>query len=289
MEGEQAGRCVLAYARVSTNKQKQDGNLARQIERLKAFCAEKYPGQPVKVISEVGSGLSDTRPGFLKMVEMLAAGKLSALVVEWQDRCARFGVGVVKRLCEAKGTAFIETHTGTVEEQALTAEQEMSRDILSIVTVFANKASGKKGGMAVKIVPPPEFRDFVVGLAGSGMSRRDILKEVQKRKFHCQNTGKELGERAIRNIVDNLPAVPVVPSSVKTFVARRVVGASKRETTANLYTAYVVHCGTLKTRPLTRDKMTDYLKQAVTGLRLENDKVTTAYGICLRSQGKQLV
>jgi predicted site-specific integrase-resolvase len=276
---------VLAYARVSTNKQKQEGNLTRQIERLKAYCAEKYPGQTVKVISEVGSGLSDTRPGFLKMVELLAAGKVAVLVCEFRDRIARFGVGVVQRLCDAKGTTFVESRTGSEEEQALTAEQEMSRDILSIVTVFANKASGKKGGMAVKIVPPNGFKERVCQLAGSGLSRRDILKAVMadKPEWVCQNTGKRLGERAIRNIVDNLPAVPVIPASVKTFVQRRcVVGASKRETTANLYTAYVVHCGTLKTRPLTRDKMTDYLKQSVRGLRLENGSVTTAFGICLK-------
>src|SRR5580704_4968002 len=33
------GRVVLVYARVSTNKQKVDGNLGRQTERLKAYCA----------------------------------------------------------------------------------------------------------------------------------------------------------------------------------------------------------------------------------------------------------
>lgn len=278
------GRCVLVYARVSTNKQKVDGNLARQVERLRAYCAERYPGLPVKVISEVGSGLSDQRPGFLKMVEMLAGGRVSALVCEYRDRIARFGVGVVQRLCEAKETQFVESRTGDDKEAATTAEQEMAKDVLAILACYSNRAAAKRGGDTVKIVPPPQFRDLVVSLAGSGMSRRDIVAEVRKRQFVCLNTGKTIGERPVRNILESLPATVLVPATVKSFIRKRCsVGVAKQASTAALFAAYVVHCNTLRVKPLTQDKWTTYVRESVPNCRIENGRVSQMYGLTLKA------
>ena len=145
-EPEETGRVVIAYARVSTQKQKAEGNLARQVQmRLEAYCRQEFPGQTVKVIAEVGSGLSDQRPGFLRVVEMLAGGRVATLVCEYRDRIARFGVGVVQRLCEAHGTAFVESKTADEQEHSATAETEMAKDVLAILAVSSNRAMGKRG------------------------------------------------------------------------------------------------------------------------------------------------
>jgi len=278
------GRCVLAYARVSTNKQKVDGNLERQIERLRSYCAERFPGQTVKVISEVGSGLSDTRPGFLKMCSLLADGKLSALVVEFRDRAARFGVGIIQRLCEAKGTRFIESRTGNEQEAATTDEQEMAKDVLAILACYSNRQAAKRGRAAVKIVPTAGFKERVAQLAGSGLSRRDIVAQIVREQWTCQNTGKQIRERPIRKILESLPATVLVPATVKSFIRKRcTVGASKQAPSAALYSAYVVHCNTIHTRPLTQEKWTEHVKQAVKGLRLENGRISVMHGLSLRA------
>jgi putative resolvase len=283
-ESEHTGRVVLCYLRVSTAKQRTDGNLKRQEERVRAYCAEQFPGQTVKVISEVGSGLSDQRPGFLKMIELLASGKVSTLVCEFRDRIARFGVGVVQCLCEAKGTKFVETRTGTDAEQALTAEQEMSRDVLAIIACYANRSAAKRGGETVKIVPPTGFKERVAQLAGSGLSRRDIVAQITREQWVCQNTGKKIGERPVRSILESLPSTVTVPATVKNFIRKRCsVGVSRRESTAALYAAYVVHCNTLHAKPLTQDKWLTYVKESVgPTCRVENGKVSVAYGVCLK-------
>ena len=283
-ENESCGRVVVAYARVSTNKQKQEGNLDRQIERLKTFCAEKFPGQTVKVISEVGSGLSDQRQGFLRMVELLSAGKIAALVCEYRDRIARFGVGVVQRLCEAHGTEFVESRTGDEQEHVTTAEQEMAKDVLAIMAVYSNRAMGKRGGEKTKTVPPPGFREFVCQLAGSGVGRRDIVAAVEKRGFVCLNTGRKLGPRPVIRILHELRANgPVVPTSVKTFLRKRcTLGAGKRCRSEFLYSAYVDHCQQSKIQPLNQQKWTEYLQQSVRGLRFEYGRFAVMFGLTLK-------
>jgi putative resolvase len=192
-EAEESGRVVVAYARVSTQKQKAEGNLDRQVVRLKAYCAENYARQALRVIAEVGSGLSDQRQGFLKLVELLAAGRISTLVCEYRDRIARFGVGVVQRLCEAHQTQFVESKTADEAEHVLSAEAEMAKDVLAILAVYSNRAMGKRGGAKTKIVAPAGFKERVCQLAGAGLSMRDIVAEIEKADFRCQNTGKKLG------------------------------------------------------------------------------------------------
>jgi hypothetical protein len=220
----------------------------------------------------------------LKMCPLLADGKLSALVVEFRDRAARFGVGIIQRLCEAKGTTFVASRTGTVEEQVLTAEQEMAKDVLAILACYSNRAAAKRGGDTVRVVPSVECREFVIGLAGAGRSRRDIVAEVGKRQFVCQNTGKQIAERPIRKILESLPATVLVPATVKSFIRKRcAVGASKQSPSAALYAAYVVHCNTIHTRPLTQDKWTEHVKQAVKSLRIENGRISVMYGLSLRA------
>jgi putative resolvase len=282
----EGGRVILIYARVSTHKQKVDGNLARQVDRLRAYCAEHWPGAKVVVISEVGSGLSDQRKGFLRMVELLAAGRVQTLVCEFRDRIARFGVGVVQQLCQAKGTQFLETRTGT-DEQQLTDEQEMARDVMAIMACYSNRAAAKRGGATVKIVPPSGFKERVAQLAGSGLSRRDICAQIaaDRPEWTCQNTGKKIGERPVRKILESLPATVLVPATVKSFIRKRcAVGVAKRESTAALYAAYVVHCNTLHAKPLTQDKWLTYVKESVgPTCRVENGKVSVAYGLTLKA------
>ncbi len=40
-------RQTVIYARVSTDKQRKEGNLTRQVERLERFAASTIPGEPL--------------------------------------------------------------------------------------------------------------------------------------------------------------------------------------------------------------------------------------------------
>ncbi|MBD3187985.1 MerR family DNA-binding transcriptional regulator, partial [Candidatus Bathyarchaeota archaeon] len=62
------------YSRVSSSRQKQSGELARQEELIKEHCKDQ--GYRVSgVYSDVGSGLNDNRKGLLKLLRDVTRGK----------------------------------------------------------------------------------------------------------------------------------------------------------------------------------------------------------------------
>ena len=91
---------VALYARVSSVDQKND--LERQLERLKDYAAARGY-QVTRMVSEIGSGLNDRRPKFLKL---LTDPTIGVIVVEYRDRGTRFGFTYLEQLCsDARATA----------------------------------------------------------------------------------------------------------------------------------------------------------------------------------------
>lgn len=84
------------YARVSGSKQKTSGDLARQIETLTQYCTEKRY-ELTKIYEDVGSGLNDGRKGLIKMLEDASRGLFEVVVVNYNDRLARFGIRVIEK------------------------------------------------------------------------------------------------------------------------------------------------------------------------------------------------
>jgi putative resolvase len=83
---------VALYARVSSVDQKND--LERQLERLKDYAAA-HGYQVTRMVSEIGSGLNDRRPKFLKL---LTDPTIGVIVVEHRDRGTRFGFIYIEQL-----------------------------------------------------------------------------------------------------------------------------------------------------------------------------------------------
>src|SRR3972149_6962063 len=94
IEDENKQLSVAVYARVSISENKD--NLERQKNRLIDYCAAK--GYKVdKIITEIGSGLNDERP---KLEKILLDKTINLIVIEHQDRLARFGLNYIKKLLE---------------------------------------------------------------------------------------------------------------------------------------------------------------------------------------------
>src|SRR5208337_21658 len=92
---------TVVYARESSSDRK--ACLKSQTERLAAFC-NAY-GWPVdEVVCETGSGLNDSRK---KLLRVLREKKATRLVVEHQDRLARFGVEYIRIACQMFGCEII--------------------------------------------------------------------------------------------------------------------------------------------------------------------------------------
>lgn len=88
---------VAIYARVSAAENRP--NLESQADQIARYCAAT--GYQVHaVVKEVGSGVNDSRPKFLKL---LADPAITVIVVEHKDRATRFGFHYLETLLKLQG------------------------------------------------------------------------------------------------------------------------------------------------------------------------------------------
>src|SRR3989442_14569362 len=79
-----AVRCPL-YAQVSSFKQAREGNLARQLERLRVAATERGY-QVVQAIAEHASSLNEKRRGMKKLLSLVEQQALDVILIEYPDR-----------------------------------------------------------------------------------------------------------------------------------------------------------------------------------------------------------
>ena len=115
----------------------------RQVERLR----DSRPDQELVVFTDVASGLSDRRSGLRKALSECMAADVRTLVVEHPDRLARFGVGLIEHLLSGFGVSVV--YTGEAEEAS--AESELVRDMLAIVTSFAGRLYGQRSAKTKRL------------------------------------------------------------------------------------------------------------------------------------------
>ena len=138
--GIQKERSSYIYARVSSSGQK--GDLDRQIEKLRVSSPES------EVISDIRSGMGFNRKGFLKLLDLIEKDKVSVIYITHKDRLARFGYDLVEKICEMHGTRIVTVDS----EELLTAHEELSRDLISIITLFSARLYGLRSHKLKKIL-----------------------------------------------------------------------------------------------------------------------------------------
>lgn len=127
-------RLNVGYARVSSSDQRQD--LVRQQVRLRQALGN---GSDVVVISDLGSGLNFKKRGLAKLLSLIMSGQVAKLVVTHKDRLLRFGYELVEKMVKAHGGEIV-----VLEEQAVSSEDELTQDVLSVITVFSAKLYGRR-------------------------------------------------------------------------------------------------------------------------------------------------
>ena len=128
--GVKSNRIDAIYARVSSNDQKND--LYNQINRLKSLYRE------AQVFSDIKSGLKFNRKGFIELLNMIEDNKVNNIYITHRDRLARFGFDLIESICKIHSTKIIEVDG----EEILSANREMTRDLISIITLFSSKLYG---------------------------------------------------------------------------------------------------------------------------------------------------
>ena len=135
---------TIAYARVSSSDQKED--LERQHAVLEAFC-NKNGWKPTEIIRDLGSGMNSNKKGLLRLLELIVHGQMSRLVLTHKDRLLRFGAEIIFRICELKGIEIVIINKG--EQPSF--EEELTRDVMEIMTVFCAKLYGRRSQKSKKM------------------------------------------------------------------------------------------------------------------------------------------
>lgn len=130
---------VCVYCRVSSQDQKQKGDIDRQKARLHEYCAEKeYKVDSVLV--DVCSGMKANRPRLKQLFKLVSERNINRVVVEYKDRLTRF--------CFEVFEAFFNSHGVEIEcvEEVFpkSFENELVEDMLSLLSSFSSKIYGKR-------------------------------------------------------------------------------------------------------------------------------------------------
>jgi predicted site-specific integrase-resolvase len=116
----------ICYARVSSEKQKEDFN--RQCEHLKQKCPDH------ELIKDIGSGFNWKRKGFTSILEQSYRGDIEEVVVTHKDRLCCFAFELVKWIFVKHDTKIMVLGSDINIDD--TESGELAEDLLLIVTIF---------------------------------------------------------------------------------------------------------------------------------------------------------
>ena len=88
-------------------------------------------------MEDIGSGLNYKRKHFLHLMEKVERGEVFEIVVAHKDRLVRFGFEWFEKFCKDHGVSILVMNADT-----LSPEQEMTKDLLSIIHCFSSRLSG---------------------------------------------------------------------------------------------------------------------------------------------------
>lgn len=126
---------VVLYARVSTYQKKDD--LERQLIRLREYANSN--GYIIKKeYKEIASGMNDNRK-LLNKILLDATNK--TIIVENKDRLTRFGFNYLKNLL------FIQDRIIIVMNETNSADEDLMKDFISIITSFCCRLYGMRRGL----------------------------------------------------------------------------------------------------------------------------------------------
>jgi putative resolvase len=160
-EGNQLGNPLAMVCRVSSRGQGKASNpnntelkssLEHQVDRVKAYCLEKYGRLPDREFVAVRGGLNFSHPQFLLLVKAIIRGELKGGIICVQDpsRIMRFSTKLIEFLCEEFGVRveYLLEH----EEQ-----NDLTADLMDVITHFTAKFSGNKNKKILGIEIEPDI------------------------------------------------------------------------------------------------------------------------------------
>lgn len=134
---------VIGYCRVSTQSQKDD--LETQIANVCSYMCAK--GYKYEIITDVGSSINYNKKGLQELLEKICNREISKIVVLYKDRLIRFGFEIIEYLCKLN-----DVEIEIIDNTAQSKEQELTDDLIQIITVFANRLYGQRSNKTKKLI-----------------------------------------------------------------------------------------------------------------------------------------
>ena len=126
---------VVAYCRVSTKSQKDE--LEKQVENVKSYMYAK--GYSFEVITDIGSGINYKNKGLQELISLIASNQVTKVVILHEDRLVQFGFELIQLLCDLH-----DVKIEIIDKSERNNEEELTDDLIEIITVFANKLYGSR-------------------------------------------------------------------------------------------------------------------------------------------------
>jgi predicted site-specific integrase-resolvase len=263
---------VIIYGRVSSSGQakgfgkgSEDNDLARQLQRLKDHACEHYGCESPLIYSDVGSGLSESREGYNRLIDAILSGKHNGatLLITHKDRLSRFSPSIFLKICDHADikVVFIEAND-TVEQAA-----ELAQDVVMIIQVYGARICSARSAERSRIVLTPAQMNEVFRLHKVGHSSRDIAKALEGQ---LSENGKPITYGIIQNmlrknakVLEQLVDTSGLKNSFQRFEAETIRTTSKQSivSKARILELYHAWCEAKGEQPLSDKNIGSYYKR----------------------------
>jgi predicted site-specific integrase-resolvase len=135
---------VVLYGRVSSHRQRAEGDLDRQMVRLREAAGDR---PVVGEYTDVASGLSDRRKGLRRALQACQGESAMVLLVTHEERLARFGTALLAEVVLPSWGCRLEIAGGD-EELDRVGDGDLVRDMVAVVTSFSGRLYGARSAKA---------------------------------------------------------------------------------------------------------------------------------------------
>ncbi len=158
LNSNQAEKKVIGYCRVSTPAQKDD--LKTQVENVKTYMYAR--GYQFEIIEDIGSGINYQKKGLKELLSQIDNHEVSKVVILYKDRLVRFGYEMIEYLCQINGVEI-----EIIDNTEYSKEQELTDDLIQVITVFANRLYGQRSKKTKKLID---------GVKANALSKEDTAE-----------------------------------------------------------------------------------------------------------------
>jgi len=120
----------VIYCRVSSAEQKAD--MEHQIVAMESFALGR--GIITETITEIGHGISLSRPKLTALIHEIIAGEIDMLIVAHKDRVGRFGFDFVECIAREYGCEIV-----ALDNHRLSPHNEVVSDLKLAIRVFSHR------------------------------------------------------------------------------------------------------------------------------------------------------